>query len=95
MDKPKLPREQAAARIETEGGKRFAAPMAEPPAKSPDETKLHGVWLYKFPDVGAWSFIFGPSNSVYRVADGGHNFNGDNEGTYSVDWSKNPHHLLI
>jgi polyhydroxyalkanoate synthesis regulator phasin/F0F1-type ATP synthase assembly protein I len=61
-------------------------------SKSLDEQKLHGEWIGKHDGGGSFSvfsLIFGPGKTVRRITENGL----DDTGTYSVDWSKNPHHL--
>ena len=41
---------------------------------------------------GNFSLIFGPGNTVRRITETDQ-IRHDDTGTYSVDWSKNPHHL--
>jgi RNA polymerase sigma factor (sigma-70 family) len=60
--------------------------------KTLDEQKLHGEWIGKHDGGGkisVFSLIFGPGKTVRRITENGL----DDTGTYSVDWSKNPHHL--
>jgi RNA polymerase sigma factor (sigma-70 family) len=59
-------------------------------SKSLDEEKLHGAWITY--ELGNFSLIFGPGNTVRRIAETDL-LRQDDTGTYSVDWSKNPHHL--
>lgn len=63
--------------------------------KALDETKLHGEWVGKHAQIGDIILFFGANHSVHRLAESGHEFNGQSEGTYALDWSKNPHHLDI
>ena len=46
-------------------------------------------------NLGNISLIFAPKNMVYRLAEKGHDFNGQTKGTYPVDWSKKPHYLDV
>jgi len=58
--------------------------------KSLDEEKLHGAWIAH--EHGNFSLIFGPGNTVRRIVETDLTRH-DDTGTYSVDWSKDPHHL--
>jgi RNA polymerase sigma factor (sigma-70 family) len=56
-----------------------------------DKSRLHGEWFGRDNDNGKFSLIFGPNDSIRRITESGH----DARGTYSVDWSKKPHHLDV
>jgi len=75
-----------------EGGAEKPSNRKADSSKSLDEQKLHGEWIGKHDGRGnfsVFSLIFGPGNTVRRITENGL----DDTGTYSVDWSKNPHHL--
>jgi RNA polymerase sigma factor (sigma-70 family) len=61
-------------------------------SKSLDEDKLHGEWIASENENGNFGLIFGPGKTVRRIMESALNRREDT-GTYSVDWSKNPHHL--
>jgi RNA polymerase sigma factor (sigma-70 family) len=63
------------------------------PALAFRDERLQGEWTARIEDVNI-SIFFGPGNSIRRVTEG--RFTGaDDTGTYSVDWSRNPHHLDV
>ena len=61
--------------------------------QSDDEEKLHGEWIDDL-EVAHFSLIFGPGNSIRRIVANSPSGPGD-FGTYSVDWSRTPHHLKV
>jgi len=75
-----------------EGGAEKPPSRKADSSKSLDEQKLHGEWIGKHDGGGkfsVFSLIFGPGKTVRRITENGL----DDTGNYSVDWSKNPHHL--
>ncbi len=73
-----------------EGGAEKPPSRTPASSKSLDEEKLHGAWIDH--EHGNFSLIFGPGNTVRQITETDQ-LRHDDTGTYSVDWSKNPHHL--
>ena len=78
-----------AQQVNAQESRKAAISKAKQPPKVHDDTQLHGEWIHSDDENGIIILIFGSDKTVRRLKEGGH----DHTGTYSVDWSKNPHHL--